>query len=192
LKTTLTLGIAALGSTAFLLGQMTASAGGKGDGGVAGGSTNCATAPALALGDNPFDTSGSTVSAAIGAGTGCTAHTMFKVNYFTFTPATTGNHTFSTCNGTGWDSRLAILAACGGATVACNDDACGLQSTITASLTAGTVYRVVIVLCSPHASSLHATVAPPQAARIASRESQPVPLQVEKVWLPVVAGVKVK
>ena len=144
MKTTLTLGIAALGSTAFLLGQMTASAGGKGDGGVAGGSTNCATAPALALGDNPFDTTGSAVSVSVGAGTGCTAHTMYKVNYFTFTPATTGDHTFSTCNGTSWDSRLAVLTACGGTTVACNDDSCGLQSQMVATLNAGTTYVVLV------------------------------------------------
>jgi len=54
------------------------------------------------------------------------------------------------------------------------------------------VSDATMLLCRPQASSLHATVAPPHDARIASRESQPVPLQVEKVWLPVVAGVKVK
>ena len=147
MKTLLTLGTCALGGAAILLGQMTAVAGGKGgDGGVAGGSTDCATAPALVLGDNAFDTSGSGVSLAVPAVTGCSAHTMYKVNYFTFTPVTTGNHTFSTCTGTAWDSRLLIMSTCTptSGVLNCNDDSCGLQSSMTASLNAGTTYRVVV------------------------------------------------
>ena len=76
MKTTLTLGTLALGSAAILLGQMTATAGDKGDGGTAGGSTSCATAPALLLGDNAFNTSGSSVSLSVPAVTGCGAHNM--------------------------------------------------------------------------------------------------------------------
>ena len=135
MKTLLTIGTCVLGGAAILLGQMTALAGDKGgDGGVAGGSTDCATAPALILGDNAFNTSPSTVSLAVPAVTGCGAHTMYKVNYFTFTPTTTGNHTFSTCVGTGWDSRLLVMSTCSTASgvVGCNDDACGLQSTVVA------------------------------------------------------------
>ena len=146
MKTLITLGACTLGGAAILLGQVSASAGGKGDGGVAGGSTDCAVAPALIMGDNAFDTTSSAVSVAVGAVTGCTAHTMYKVNYFTFTPANTASYTFSTCNGTAWDSRLLVMTTCSPTTgvVGCNDDACGLQSTVTASLTAGTTYRVVV------------------------------------------------
>jgi hypothetical protein len=148
LKTTLTIGSIALCGAAILLGQLSAHAGGKGgrgDGGVAGGSTNCSTAPALLLGDNAFDTSSSTVNLAV-SNAPCGSHTMYRVHYFTFTPTQTGTHTFQTCNGTSWDSRLAILSTCSGSSdvLACNDDACGLQSLVTASLNAGTTYRVVV------------------------------------------------
>ncbi len=146
LKTSITLATIAFASAAIMLGQMSAVAGGKGDGGVAGGSTDCNTAPALLLGDNAFNTSASSVSLTVGAVTGCTAHTMFKVNYFTFTPAETGNYAFTTCTGTTWDSRLLVMTTCSPASgvLGCNDDSCGLQSSVTAPLTAGTAYRVVV------------------------------------------------
>jgi hypothetical protein len=151
LKTILTLGTIALGGAAILLGQVTATAGGKGggggrgDGGVAGGSTDCATAPALLLGDNAFNTGSSSASLAL-SNAPCGAHTMFKVNYFTFTPQSTGSHTFSTCGGASWDTRLAVLSTCSGSSgaIACNDDACGLQSSLTVNLDAGTTYRLVV------------------------------------------------
>ncbi|MGA1224526.1 MAG: hypothetical protein ACO31E_08170 [Phycisphaerales bacterium] len=146
MKTILTLGTATLGVGAILLGQMTANAGGKGDGGVAGGSTNCATATPLVLGGNSFNTGGSTTTLAVPGVTGCGAHTMYKVNYFTFTPAETGNYTFSTCNGTTWDSRLLLMSTCSPSSgvLMCNDDACGLQSSVASQLNAGTTYILVV------------------------------------------------
>ena len=145
-KTTLTLGSIALCTSAILLGQLSAMAGGKSDGGVAGGSTDCASAPALTVGDNAFNTSASTVSLAVPDVSGCGPHTMFRVNYFTFTPTETDTHTFSTCNAASWDTRLLLMTTCstGSALLACNDDSCGFQSTMSAPLTAGTTYRVVI------------------------------------------------
>ena len=146
MKTTLTLGTIALCGSAILLGQLSAMAGGKGDGGVAGGSTDCAAAPALMLGDNAFNTSGSTASLVVPAVTGCGAHTMYKVNYFTFTPTESETYSFSTCGGSSWDTRLLLMTTCstGSGLLACNDDTCGLQSTISAPLTAGTTYRLVV------------------------------------------------
>jgi len=146
MKTTFTLATIALGTAAVMLGQLTANATPKGDGGVAGGSTDCATAPALVMGDNAFDTTSSTVSLVVPAVTGCTAHTMYKVNYFSFTPATSGDYVFATCNGTSWDSRLLIMSSCSTASgvVNCNDDSCGLQSSMTATLVGGTAYKVVV------------------------------------------------
>ncbi len=158
MKTILTLGTLALSGAAILLGQVTATAGGKGgrgdggrgdggrgDGGVAGGSTDCSTAPAILLGDNPFDTTASAASLAL-TNAPCGTHSMFKVNYFTFTPQTTGEHTFSTCGGAEWDTRLAVLSTCSGSSgvLACNDDTCGLQSRVTLPLNAGTTYRIVV------------------------------------------------
>lgn len=116
------------------------------DGGLAAGGTNCSTAPAAVLGANAFDTTSATGSLAVAAGGSCGAHTIYKVNYFTFTPAEAGNYTFSTCDFSTWDTRVAVLSACGTnqVPVACNDDACGLQSTASGALVAGTTYRVVV------------------------------------------------
>ncbi len=140
-----------LASSAVILGQWNAPAharlgGGKGDGGVAGGSTNCATAPAAVLGENAFDTAAATGSLSVLAGSTCGDHTMYKVNYFTFTPAETGTYTFSTCGSTGWDTRIAVLQACGSnlVPVICNDDACAYQSQANGPLTGGALYRVVV------------------------------------------------
>ena len=116
------------------------------DGGLAGGGLNCSTAPAAVLGENAFNTSSATASLAVADGGGCGAHTIYKVNYFTFTPAESGNHSFSTCDTATWDTRIAVLSACGAnlVPVACNDDACGLQSVASGALVAGTTYRVVV------------------------------------------------
>ena len=54
-----------------------------------------------------------------------------------------GTYSFSTC-GASWDTYLYLTTApCGGETIALNDDACGLQSTITAALAPGTYYVAV-------------------------------------------------
>ena len=52
--------------------------------------------------------------------------------------------TATTCTGTSYDSKLDVYTgACGSLTsVACNDDACGLQSTVTWASTAGVTYRI--------------------------------------------------
>ena len=138
----------ALGGAAILLGQVSARAGGKGEGGVAGGSTNCATAVGAVVGDNAFDTTSATASASIPTGGNCSAHTIYKANYFTFTPVADASYTFSTCGAATWDTRIAIMTACpgsaGAALIACNDDACDLQSQISAALVGGTTYRIVV------------------------------------------------
>ena len=52
-----------------------------------------------------------------------------------------GNYEFTTCSGTSWDTYLYLrTAACGGTSIAINDDACGLQSRITAYLQPGSYY----------------------------------------------------
>ena len=52
-----------------------------------------------------------------------------------------GSYTFSMCGGASWDTYLYLrTAACGGSSIALNDDACGLQSSITATLQPGTYY----------------------------------------------------
>ncbi len=146
MRQTILVASAGLATGAILLGQLSAHAGGKGDGGVAGGGTDCATAPAAVLGENAFNTASAPGSISIGSGAGCGSHTIHKPNYFTFTPDKTGSYTFSTCGSASWDTRIAVIPACGAgqSPVACNDDACNLQSSATGSLTGGTTYRVVV------------------------------------------------
>jgi hypothetical protein len=152
MKTFLTLALTTLGTAAVLLGQFesSASGGGKGDGkadgGVAGGSTDCATAVAAVVGANAFNTSSATGSIAVGAGGTCGAHTIYKPNYFTFTPATTGSYTIATCSNSTWDTRIAVNAACGAnlSPIACNDDGCGTQSSAVGTFTGGVTYRIIV------------------------------------------------
>ena len=55
-----------------------------------------------------------------------------------------GTYNFSTCGGASWDTYLYLTTApCGGETIALNDDACGLQSSVTAALAPGTYYVAV-------------------------------------------------
>ena len=52
-----------------------------------------------------------------------------------------GSYTFSMCGGASWDTYLYLSTQpCGGSLIALNDDACGLQSSITATLGVGTYY----------------------------------------------------
>ncbi len=146
-----TVGALILASAAIALGTYTTSLENpaharRGDGGVAGGGTNCSTAPAAIIGNNTFDTTSATASLAVGSSVGCSAHTLYKVNYFTFTPAQTGTHIFTTCNLANWDTRLAIFSSCGSGLVpiGCNDDSCDTQSSMSVSLTTGVTYRLVV------------------------------------------------
>ena len=132
-----------LTASALVVGQFNAVAG---EGGTAGGSTDCATAPAASIGSNAFDTSGSTLSVALPAARGCAAHTVFKANYFTFTPSQSGNYVFSTA-GTSWDTRLAVLSSCSTASSAvlqCNDDGINYQASLSMGMTANTTYRILV------------------------------------------------
>ena len=63
---------------------------------------------------------------------------------FEWTPATSGSATIATC-GSDVDTVLYMnTGSCEGTEVACNDDACGLQSSITAVVTAGQTYAIVV------------------------------------------------
>ena len=108
---------------------------------------DCATAPAAVVGANAFDTTASVVSFAMPAGAGCAAaHTIYKATFFTFTAADSGAHSFSLCGGSTWDTRIAVMNSCdpNAGVLGCNDDSCALQSLTSATLTAGTTYKIVI------------------------------------------------
>ena len=64
--------------------------------------------------------------------------------WYCYTASCTGTATVSTC-GSSYDTALSAWDACpedGGNQIACNDDACGLQSTITFPVVAGGTYYV--------------------------------------------------
>lgn len=55
-----------------------------------------------------------------------------------------GTWRFSLCRGVSWDTYLYLsTSCCGGTTLSTSDDACGLQSEITAAFTPGTYFLVV-------------------------------------------------
>ena len=110
---------------------------------------NCADATVAIVGNNPFDTNGSTTDGPNPTDVSCGAFgtSFFNDVWFTFTAPTTGNFLVSLCSAT-WDTRLDIYDGCGGTIVVCNDDAdsgaCGLASEVTLAATAGTSYRIRI------------------------------------------------
>jgi len=62
---------------------------------------------------------------------------------YVYTPTRSGSATFSTCGGASFDTVLHAYTDClAGTELACMDDACGLQSTISFAVTAGSVYYV--------------------------------------------------
>ena len=106
--------------------------------------SNCAEPLVASEGPNAFDSTDSTTAQAI---SGCgAAHTIYRSMYFTFTAAATDTYTFSTCVGTGFDTRIAVMNDCNPANgvLACNDDACALQSSTSTALTEGQTVTVVV------------------------------------------------
>ncbi|CAN5752028.1 hypothetical protein BH11PLA1_BH11PLA1_07950 [soil metagenome] len=84
--------------------------------------------------------------ASLGTCTDNFSHTV----WWKFTPATSAQYSFSTCaadapENTRADTYLAIYTgACGSlVATACNDDACGLRSTVSATMQAGTTYYIL-------------------------------------------------
>ncbi len=110
---------------------------------------NCADATVAIVGNNPFDTNGSSTDGPNPTDASCGAFgaAFFNDVWFTFTAPTTGNFLVSLCSAT-WDTRLDIYDGCGGTIVVCNDDAdsgaCGLASEATLAATAGTSYSIRI------------------------------------------------
>lgn len=66
--------------------------------------------------------------------------------WYDWTATASGQGTVSTCTGTSTDTKVAIwpLSTCpaDGASLACNDDACGLQTSVNWPITAGTSYTI--------------------------------------------------
>ena len=90
--------------------------------------------------------------------------TIYKANFFKYTPTTSGTYTINTCSSSA-DTRLAVLEGCsGGSVLGCNDDSCGTSSSVTVELFATVPYYIVVGSASPSAtlpSPIAVTVVPP-------------------------------
>ncbi len=106
-------------------------------------SDECGTAtPIAGYGTYAMDTSSATNSSPAGP---C-ANNFGTDVWFAWTAAVTEDAKFSTCGGANWDTAMAVYSGtCGSLSLEdCNDDDCGLQSSVTASVTAGQTYFVRI------------------------------------------------
>ena len=115
----------------------------------------CATPIALAAGTNgPFSNVGAntTISACVGSNSDV---------FFSYTTTCPGSMTVTTCGGS-IDTVLSAYASCGGASIACNDDTCGLLSNITFAAAAATTYYFRVASFGTGATgSFPMTVTPP-------------------------------
>ena len=98
---------------------------------------NCSDATNVGNGTVPFDNSAATTDGP----TNCGFNTTNDLWYRYFTPGP-GTLTVSTCGSANFDTVLSAFAGCGGALLACNDDVCGLQSSINIPMAAGTAVIV--------------------------------------------------
>jgi hypothetical protein len=98
--------------------------------------------PSIGIGANQVALNQTTAGDLSLSGCGGTA---FKANYFRFTPTASGTYTFDNCS-SGAATRMAIMDGCtaGSAQLACNDNDCGSSSRVSASLTSGVTYYVVV------------------------------------------------
>jgi hypothetical protein len=127
--------------------------------------------PGLAIGSNSVGLN-QTTAADLSLGT---CGTAFKANYFRFTPSASGTFTFDNC-ASGAATRMAILSGCtaGSTQLACDDNSCGSSSRVSAELTAGVTYYLVVGAESSSAtltSPLGITVTPPPLPACATASS---------------------
>jgi hypothetical protein len=113
------------------------------------GSDSCTTPTVLgAVASFPFDNAAATQGGEAQTDPLCQVFGTSNIGHdvwFTWTAPTTGTYTLSTCGGTSVDTKIAAWS--GGTcptnlmlALACNDDGCGQQSTITFQATAGNAY----------------------------------------------------
>jgi hypothetical protein len=97
---------------------------------------DCAGALPVVLGANgPFSTVGATTSTPAWP---C-AFNVGPDIWFVYTAPAAGQLVVNTC-GSAYDTTLEIFDACGGTSLGCNDDNCGLQSQLTVNVNAGQVF----------------------------------------------------
>jgi len=119
---------------------------------VVGGSDNCGSAAANDA-ISGFGTFSVTTVGASPDGPGHTCPSGNRNVWFYWTATTTGATAINTCGGVTSDSVLAVWDGNGGACpvteLACNDDACGLQSEVTFAAVAGSSYFIELGAYGP-------------------------------------------
>ena len=119
---------------------------------VLGGNDDCASADAISgQGLFPFDNSSASTGTQGQAEASCYIFGNSAVAndvWFAWTANASGVAQISTCDQTLVDTKLAAYAGSScpsdGTAVACNDDACGFQSTISFSVTSGATYLIQV------------------------------------------------
>ena len=89
--------------------------------------TSCEVPVSLKMGINNVIAKITPVTIDLGPCTdACAFSTMYKVNYYSFTPPTDGYYYFDTCNNTNFDTKLLVQRVCDdvstSSVIACNDD----------------------------------------------------------------------
>ena len=120
---------------------------------------------------NPVATSGTnnlplnqTTSTDLPVAGGC-GFVAYHANYFKFVAPGSGVYTIDTC-ASGADTRMAVLDGCaaGSALIACNDNSCGVSSSLVLNATGAQTYYIVIGASSASAvlpSPITVAVTPP-------------------------------
>ncbi|MBC7771787.1 MAG: hypothetical protein H7210_04785 [Pyrinomonadaceae bacterium] len=118
-----------------------------------GGSNDECTSPTAVSGSPAvlaFDNSAATTGTSGQASAACLFYTLTAIDHdewFVWTATGTGLATLSACSGTTVDTKVAVYSgtACPpAAAIACNDDACGVQSQLAFACTSGQQYLIQI------------------------------------------------
>ena len=124
----------------------------------------CLTAPTIPPAGGTV--SGVTTLATNALAPPCVSDSAAPEQVYAWTPNTSGLWTLETCGGTSnFDTVVYVrTSSCTGAEVACNDDACSVQSRLTVNATAGTTYYIIVDGYAAGAGSFTLTVSPATAA----------------------------
>jgi len=138
------------------IGSWSTSAGGSGTFTISGptpppANDDCATpSPISGTGLFPYSTAGATTGTQGQAESACLQFGLIPIArdvWFSWTSPSSGIATVETCGQTTHDSKIAAYTGAGcptGAAIACNDDACGLQTRIRFAVVAGGVYALQV------------------------------------------------
>lgn len=119
---------------------------------------HCAASPLLTQpGSVSFDT---TLATNDGPGTCGSSHGSPDA-WVRFMPSVSGFYTISTCGEADFDTVLSAYSACGGAALACNDDACARQSRIEVYINAGQTIFIRVAGWNSEVGSGQVTISPP-------------------------------